>query len=755
MNRGRVTAIAIVAALAVACSRDPETAKRSYLASGDQFFSQGKVKEAIVQYLNALRQDPRYGEARLKLADAYVREGDTRRAVRQFIRAADLLPDNARAQMKAGEILLLSGQFDDARTRAKRALDLEPENAEAHILIGNALLALNDPDTARAEIEEGIRLAPAGSHGFVSLGALEQAAGRRKEAETAFKKAVQADPKSVAAHLALANFHWTSRRATETGRTLQQAYSLDRDDPLVNRTLGLFQMAVGKPADAEPYFKTLARVSADPNTKILLADYYVASGRRQEAVSILQELTSDRKTRSAAELRLAELDFREGNHDRAQKRISELLDREPNNATGLMLRAALLSAAGQRDAAVKQLQAAVRASPGSAEAQFALGRAYLATNDPDLARKAFNETLRLDPQGAAAQVELSRLELIGGRPDISVQYAEQAVKSAPESLEARLALVRALLARNDLRRAEGQLHRLIKEYSEVAAVQAQMGFLAARKGNVAEATRSLTRALELDPNDLEALTALIALDFSRKNPAGAVARAEERLARTPNDPGALLLAASTYASAGDLQKSEQALRKTIELDPSNLQGYGMLGRLYLSQQRLDEALKEFDEAARQQPRPVQAHTVAGVILEVQNKPLEARKRYEMALAIDPEAPVAANNLAWMYAESGGNLDVALQLALSASRRMPDHPAIQDTLGWIYYKRGLPALAVEPFRKSIDRDPNNPVYRFHLGLAYAKLGDSPNARQALQQALTLGNNFDGAAEARKVLASLEG
>ena len=279
--------------------------------------------------------------------------------------------------------------------------------------------------------------------------------------------------------------------------------------------------------------------------------------------------------------------------------------------------------------------------------------------------------------------------------------------------------------------------------------------IAAVKGDRPGATRLLEHALELDQNNLEALTALVSLDLSQKNSARAVSRVEARLTRTPDDAGALLLAASVYAAGGDLQKSEQALRKTLDVDASNFQAYGMLGRLYLSQKKLGDALNEFDQLSKRQPRPVQAHTLAAIILEAQGNRAEARKRYEQALALDPEMPVAANNLAWMTAETGGNLDVALQLAQTATRRLPDHPAVQDTLGWIYYKKGLATLAVPSFEKSVEKDPRNPIYHFHLGLAYARAGDSPKARQALQQALALAPNFSGAAEAKQALASLKG
>ena len=433
-----------------------------------------------------------------------------------------------------------------------------------------------------------------------------------------------------------------------------------------------------------------------PNAQLVLADYYLASGRTDKAVPLLQKMAST-PARGEADLRLAELDVREGRRPQARQRVDALLEREPANARALVLQAQLLADDGKLDEAVGRLQAAVAANPGLAEAHFALGRAHVARNDRDQAIRAFNQTLRLNPRAVAAQVELSRLELSRGRPDSSIQFAEQALKNAPRNPDAQIALVRGLIARRDVRRAEGALQVLIRQFPNHAAVQAQAGILAGLKGNRADAARILTRALELDRDNLEALNALVSLDLAAKNTDSAIRRVEARLARTPQDAGALLLGAGTYAAAGNQPRAEELLRKTIEVDSSNVQAYEQLGRMYLSQRRLDEALAEFDALSKRHPRPVQAHTLAGVILEALNKPLDARRRYELALEIDPQMPVAANNLAWMYVESGENLDVALQLAQTATRRLPDNPAMQDTLGWIYYKKGLASLAVPHVR----------------------------------------------------------
>lgn len=66
--------------------------------------------------------------------------------------------------------------------------------------------------------------------------------------------------------------------------------------------------------------------------------------------------------------------------------------------------------------------------------------------------------------------------------------------------------------------------------------------------------------------------------------------------------------------------------------------------------------------------------MAGLILQAQGKDEEARKRYERIVEKDPHAAVASNNLAWMYASRGEQLDRALQLAQAAVAQVPEGAA---------------------------------------------------------------------------------
>ena len=261
------------------------------------------------------------------------------------------------------------------------------------------------------------------------------------------------------------------------------------------------------------------------------------------------------------------------------------------------------------------------------------------------------------------------------------------------------------------------------------------------------------RALRLNPRSLDAVGGIVAVDLST----GRREEARARVAALANGPGAkpeaLMLAARTYAALGDLKSSEESLRRVLTTDPSVLPAYAALGQLYARQGRLDAALAEFEALASRESRPVAALTLAGIILEAQGKTAAAQERFERVMQIDPSAPVAANNLAWIYAQSDSRLDQALELAQAAQRKLPDTAEVTDTLGFIYYKKGLVPQAVRALTTAVKADGSNPGYHYHLGLALAKSGEKTAAAEHLTRALALNSNFDSSGQAREMLRLL--
>ena len=113
---------------------------------------------------------------------------------------------------------------------------------------------------------------------------------------------------------------------------------------------------------------------------------------------------------------------------------------------------------------------------------------------------------------------------------------------------------------------------------------------------------------------------------------------------------------------------------------------------------------------------------------------KARPLYEQILKIQPDHPIALNNLAYMLAESGADLDQAMTMAQRAKQKLPQDSNVADTLGWIYIKKNLSDPAITIFRELVRVEPDRSTYHFHLAMALAQKGDKASAKKELEAAL---------------------
>src|SRR6266511_1325053 len=296
--------------LAQACSRDPERAKQDYFKSGNQYFDEKKYSEAAIQYSNALKQDPQFGEARYKLAQSYAQIGNVAAAYGEYLRAADLMPDDRDVQIKAATILLLTGQFVDAQTRARRVLTQDPDSVTGLIVLGNALAHLKDFDGAMIELEEAVKLEP-NATAYTSVGDPQFGRDRQPDAEGAFRRAIASDPRSVNAHLALANYLWRINQIGEAERSLLTAAEIDPENLLANRGLAIFYLSTKRPVRAEPYLIVAAERDNTLGAihKLLLGDYYMLFNRYEEALKVLESVAARPETFAASRTRTAAIAY--------------------------------------------------------------------------------------------------------------------------------------------------------------------------------------------------------------------------------------------------------------------------------------------------------------------------------------------------------------------------------------------------------------------------------------------------------------
>ena len=744
--------VALVAGTAACAS--PEKKKAQHLQAGDALVEQKKHAEAIIEYRNALKQDAQFGEARLKLAKSYEATRDFPRALKEYARAADVMPDNHEAQLAAARLLVMSGNFQEGKARAEKVLAADPKSVPANLILGSALVGLKDVDGAIKQVEDAVALDPLDGQSQTTLGVLTLAKGETARAQAAFEEAVRVKPQSIEARISLASFYWMQKRTAEAEEGLKAALAIDPRNELTNRALAAFYMQSSRRAEAEPYLKAIAE-TGNARTKMGLADFYVGMKRVEDAKAIFKQIEGDKIVGGLASVRLAMIAYAEKRPAEAYAIVDGLIQKGSETAPAQWMKGRFLLADSKVDAAIEALRAAVKADPKMAPAHYMLGNALAAKQDYAGAADAYRATLELVPAAADVQLRLARVSLMRGDSATSMIAATSALEKQPNNPVARVTLTDALLVKGDLARASLEISRLKTDYPKAAAVHVLEGKLFGLEKKNTEAARSFNAALALDPKALDAVVGLIGVDLATGNAASAITRAEMLLQARPGDPSARILAARAYYAGKQLPKCEELLKAVVQENAANTSAVALLADLYMKQGRLDESLKRYEALAALDPKSVAAQTMMGMILQTQKRLPESKKAYERALEISPDAVIAANNLAWILADERQDLDRALTLAKRAAAVKPDDPQILDTIGWIYYQKQLPSLAVAPFERAVSIDPKNAELQYHLGMAYAATGDNAKARTHLQRALALDAKFNGATEARGLLSTLGG
>jgi tetratricopeptide (TPR) repeat protein len=701
---------------AVACAPDPAARTRQYIASGDAFARAGKYGEASIEYRNAIKLTPTSAEAYEKLADAAARVQDPRTAAGAVLRVAELKPEDPAAQVRAASLYLLAGRYQEARDRAEAALEVDHTDAYAHLVLAQALTGLHDPARSEAALRDAVRLAPNAPEPHVALGSAHWAAGRVAEAETALRHAVALGPQHVQA----------------------------------NRALALLLMATGRPGEAEPLWRVVA--ASPDGFPFALVDYLVTRNRLAEAQRVLADLVARDATREAARVRLAAVQYAENQREAAHETLRAVLSDTPRSVAALLLQARFFQVEQRLDEALRAAQAATAADPTHAQAAVVEGEIHAALGDEMRAVGAFETALKLNPADASPSLAMARVRMRHGHAREAVEAAERARLARPDDLAPYLVLIEALANAGQRAQAMEQVHAAIARWPKFAMLHVQLGMLQVADGQSEQARRSLSTAQQLDSTSIAALSTLADLDVRDGRPRAALARIDSRLRQQPDNAALLLLAARTHAAAGEHGKAETVLRGLVQRDPSNLDAFAALGRLYLATGRLDEARAQFERLAAND-KGAGAGTMVGMILDAQNRHDEAQRAFERALVTNPRAGVAANNLAWRYQEQG-RLDDALRWAIVANEELRTMPEAKDTLGWIRVQRGEYREALPILAANVEARPDNPLYRYHLAYAYWKNGSATSAREEFRRALASNTEFVGRQEAGRIVEELD-
>src|SRR6185436_12976795 len=347
--------------LVIGCRQvQPAVASAEAIRRGDEASGRKDFKAAIAAYRIAVQNEPGNGEFHLKLAAAFRGNQQWANFGNEAIRASDLLPDNREAQLLAIEGMNGVQRFDDALDRLAPIIRASPDDPRVLTLFGNAKAHLLAETYALHELSEAWRRG-ANFEGVRLKLRRPTTKAEDSEAEAAFRQALAIDPRLYAARMSLIGFLWATNRLDEGADMLKTAADETPGQALLSRALALFYEQREQFEHAEKYLK-IAASGNDRDSCLALSDFYKRRGRLTEGLRALAPVTADDPD-FAATLRAAELEL--GEPAKARDRVNKVVEKMPNHAQALRVKAAALLAAGSPAEALEAARKAVETDPVS------------------------------------------------------------------------------------------------------------------------------------------------------------------------------------------------------------------------------------------------------------------------------------------------------------------------------------------------------------------------------------------------------
>lgn len=753
-SKYRILLFLLTAAI-LGCSHDPNVRKQKYLESGNKYFQRGKYREASIEYQNAIQIDKGYADAHYQLALCYMRQSIWNGAYQELSRTVELQPANTKAEVDLGNLLLAGKQFKQAQFWAQTVLGHDANSADAHVLLANADAALENIEESLKEMQKAIELAPDQPRSYMNLAILQLDAKDAAAAEQNFQKAVSLDPKSVTARLALGNFYRSQKRWPDAEEQFRNAIEVAPKNPTAYAALAILLENEGQRAGIEQLLLQAKQAMPDvPEGYRLLGDFYFALNDLPRATSEYASLFQQHPRDERVEKNYIQLLLLSNQLDPASKLNAPFLKNHPNDADSLILQGQILNAQGHSNDAVHPFETALKLDPQNPTAHYNLGITLASTGDTLRATSELQSAIRLRPNMVQAYRTLGLLATRKGDMELLRQSADGFISAQPSLPDGYLMRAASNLAK-DTAAAQADLQKAISIAPQDSRGYAGMAQLLMSQKKYADANKLFEQALSKNPRDTQAIGGLTQLLFVQKEPTQASARVRQQIEKVPDSANLYVLLGQVEIVQKDYKAAEGSLSKALELDPKNIDAMLALAAAQNSLGSVGEATASYQRVIQQAPRDLRAYMLLGALEESQGQWQGAQQHYQKILDLQPDNPVAANNLAYLMLEHSGNADRALSLAQTARRGLPDKPSTADTLAWAYIHKGAYALAIDLLENAIKTEPANATYHYHLGLAYQKNHDDTQAKAHFVRALQLNPPQAQADEIRKALSGNAG
>ncbi len=696
------------ALLLSACSKSPAQIEKKDFGLGQHYLSEGKVNEAIIEFQNVLKVNPKSVKGRLGLATAYLRKGWTAESMLEFQEVAKEDPLNLDAHLALARYGVNSGQWSAVKPEIAAILKIDPNNVE----------------------------------GISDSGERELALGREKEAEASFKKALTLSPGAVAALVGMGDLLRHENHPKQAADYYNRALSSDPKSARALTGLGSIAQADGKPdAAKEDFRKAIAADKSDLRSRIVYANFLAGSGHADQAIALLKAVPQ-----KAADLRIpvkiAEYEVLLGQNAQAIALMHPLeLQKIPLPDIYLVLAKAYQNS-GRLPEAMEEATKLSTMDGVPPVMKIVAARVELAGRNPGKAQETLDSIKGISHLPSSYWLTLGEAETARNSPAKGQKVFEKGLEQFPGDPRLLLALADTQIFRKKYGEAKKTLDQLLATDPQNPVYNSRMGVLIARTKGVSAGIAYQREVSRKYPGN-EALETLylLSLATNKKLPA-AIGEAGDFLKAHPDRQSVRLLLADFDLQSGSPEKAIALYKQVLSADPKNLQALTDLAYQELQKKKFADAESYYRRALRQVPGNPNLETGLGESLLAENQKDAALAAFRKALETDPNQPLALLELGrsevlsgdargalthlaplvkasfspgrraqvqWLWGlanQDAGNGNVALDALQKAVRLEPKVAAYQETLGEYWASRSRWDKALPEFEKARPLDPKN-------------------------------------------------
>jgi tetratricopeptide (TPR) repeat protein len=473
----------------------------AYVTAGRASQALGHSSDAAAAFAKAQGADPQNPAVNVALGEGYMFEGRYVEALQRFQAAGPVAQRTPAGKFGMGGALIANGKIEPGLAQVHQAALEEPKNPRGLFYGGLAAELQSTPDLEAAA--QGYRAALALDKKFLpaslKLAALMQRQGKPEEAltvlkeaeaagapptalqiawgsalivakeparaEEVFRKAIQATPKEVPAHLGLASALEAQGKGDAAREAMEKALVDIPDATSLRERLAALTASLGHKEDAVTHYKAaIATGHAPLSTRVDMAKLQLELGSLDEAQAELTKVIDENPSTPRALATLARVWEARGDNMKAVQefrralrfdnlpdvqlsmaRVLLKMGKEPEAMAALDSAAALPEALVERgrvfyrkgdyDKSLTDFTTATRMSPKDPKAWLGLGLSHDRLGEADKASEAWKNALRLAPDDAETHYRIGKFELDKGRVKSAIEHLKTATAHVPDKTD--------------------------------------------------------------------------------------------------------------------------------------------------------------------------------------------------------------------------------------------------------------------------------------------------------------------------------